>query len=254
MASLYLFFLMIQLTLYGPVLVVLIVAIKLLGTGRRAAGFLFLALAAAPFGIYAVDFVHSRLQVPARDTEVASWHRTKITQENRPTILVTQASWGIARSLVESGLFQKAYAKWDRNHWIVYERRLNPDCPAPYNLLKNWYDKDRLAETPCVTAAWSVEPELKEPHLRLLPDHYAPSHHKFGEGNTVVSGSTLELRLAADGRDELVSYWEIPYFKLPAFPPQVTGSGWVREDYAPRQFEKRPDPRTFVLDAIGPSN
>ncbi|MEN3376268.1 MAG: hypothetical protein V7604_1623 [Hyphomicrobiales bacterium] len=253
MAELVFLYLIIQLVLYGPVLVALIFAVKLLNTGHRAAGFLLLALAAAPFGIYAVDFIHSKLQVPARDAEVASWRRTKITQQNRPTILVTQASWGIARSLVESGLFQKAYAKWDRDDWIVYERRPNPDCPTPYNLLKNWYDNDRLAETPCITAAWSAEPELMEPHLRLLPDRYAPSHYAFGEGNSVVSGSTLELRLRVDGRDELVAYWEIPYFKVLAFPPQV-GSGWVREVYAPRQFEKKPDPRTFVLDAIGSLN
>ena len=54
------------------------------------------------------------------------------------------------------------------------ERRPNPDCPVPGNLLRTWYDKDRLAETPCVTAAWTTEPKLEEPHLRLLHDRYAP--------------------------------------------------------------------------------
>ena len=135
-----------------------------------------------------------------------------LAPDDVPAVIVTSADWHIAKSLIEGGPFRKAYAKWDRDDWIVYERRPNPDCPVPGNLLRTWYDKDRLAETPCVTAAWTTEPKLEEPHLRLLHDRYAPSRNKIlGAGNIVVAGATLELRLWAGGRDELVAFWEIPY-------------------------------------------
>jgi hypothetical protein len=248
-------FLLIQLALYGSVLVALIFGFRFLGSGNRALGLLLLILAAVPFAVYALEYVHEREQPSARDAEVASWPRTRLSPDSLPAVIVTYANWHIAKSLVEGGPFRKAYAKWDRNDWIVYERRPNPDCPVPSNLLRTWYNNDRLSETPCVTATRTTEPKLKEPHLRLLHDQYAPSRNKIGEAsNTVVAGATLELRLWTNSHDVLVAFWEIPYFKAPSFPPLVTRGGWAREDYAPRRYEPRADPRKFVIDAIsGPT-
>jgi hypothetical protein len=92
-------------------------------------------------------------------------------------------------------------------------------------------------------------PEIAEPHLRLLADADAPSHHQSNRG--VYASGTLELRLVSDEGNRLVSFWEAPYFDVPAFPPiLILGKGWRKEsfeaDHAPR-----PDVIKFVLDALG---
>jgi len=50
---------------------------------------------------------------------------------------------------------------------------------------------------------------------------------------------------------ELVGFWETAYFDVPTFPPLLV-RGWARDPFhSPRRYEPRPEPRTFVLDAIG---
>ena len=106
-----------------------------------------------------------------------------------------------------------------------------------------------LKPTRCVLAAQAQEPDTREPHLRLFFEDTAPSRHR--PGGTVVSSSTLELRWVAGTASELVAFWEIPYFDTPIFPPLLVG-GWARDPlHAPRRYDQRPEPRTFVLDAIG---
>jgi len=83
----------------------------------------------------------------------------------------------------------------------------------------------------------------------LFFDEHAPSRHRPSEG--VVSGSTMELRWSDGVRNELVAFWEIAYFNVPAFPPILGPMGWFRDNfYAPRRYERRPDARAFILEAL----
>src|SRR4051812_12431942 len=92
---LYVFYGLMQLALYGPVLVLIVLATWRFQNKDTVGGCIFLALAAAPFGFYAVSYARIRTQIPMRDAEVASWPRTKITPDNCPAVLVveTNSNW-----------------------------------------------------------------------------------------------------------------------------------------------------------------
>ena len=112
---------------------------------------------------------------------------------------------------------------------------------------------DPLEPGPCISVTrvgrrFDLTPQIAEAHLRLLDDRSAPSHRE--NGNVIFAGSTLELRLVSQQGNQLVSFWEAPYFEVPTFPPAMVGAnGWVK-----RQFEAehapRPKPLDFVLNAL----
>ena len=248
MLEILLLFFAFQLALDGLPLALLIYAIVTYRRNPSTARALII-LAFVPVAYFVIAYITERVLPPIlRDAEVASWPRKPVTPQNRPQALVTTAGWWVAKTLVGGGPFVKAYA-WTSDGWYVYERSSNPDCPSPSELKQYISDRDRLKSTPCAVAAKSDEPRSQEPHLRLFHDEHAPSRHRPSEG--VVSGTTLELRWSPDAGGDLIAFWEIPYFNAPVIPPLLGRNGLARYGFAPRRYDQRPDPRTFVLDAIG---
>jgi hypothetical protein len=62
----------------------------------------------------------------------------------------------------------------------------------------------------------------------------------------------LELRLISGESNQLVSFWEAPYFTVPTFPPLLTLDGWFKASSA-TDHSPRPEVVKFVLDALGDS-
>ena len=242
-----LLFFLFQLPLYGLPLFLLIRAIRNFRRDRRGA-LILIAVACVPFAYYAYCMITERMLAPAmRDVRVASWPRKAITADSTPKILIAPA-WWVAKTLVGAGPFEKAYGAW-RDQWYVYERTSNPGCPSREEWQQYPGDRDYLKSTTCVAAATSDPPDIREPHLRLFFDEHAPSRHRPTEG--VVSSSTLELRWSDGARSELVAFWEIPYFDAPIFPPLIGPKGFARDmHYAPRRYDRRPDPRAFILETL----
>ena len=247
-----------QLLLYGSI-IGLICAAYLALRGRNYKPALFLAaMAGFPAASYLYSFVNGTILAPAaRKVEVASWQRVSITHDNKPRVFIS--TWGsdgwVAKTLVVLGRFEKAYG-FVGDDWYSFERTPGTTCPETH------YDERLLRQlrepTPCLSATKTGRrmglrglnmPEIAEPHLLLLADANAPSHHENKVGG-IFSSSTLELRLVSDQGNQLVSFWEAPYFDVPLFPPLITRDGWFRvsvaADHAPR-----PDVVRFVLDALG---
>jgi hypothetical protein len=220
---------------------------------------LFLAaIAGFPAVSYLYSLVNGTILAPvARRAEVASWQRVSITHDNKPRVFID--TWGtdgvVPKTLVVLGRFEKAYGHIG-DEWYYFERMPGTACAETH------YDVrmlDRMREpTPCVSTTKTGRrmgfrqlnmPEIVEPHLLLLADADAPSHHENKEGGVFMS-STLELRLVSGQGNQLVSFWEAPYFDVPTFPPMINLDGWFKvssaADHAPR-----PTVVKFVLDALG---
>ncbi|MGX1167945.1 hypothetical protein AB7M16_004211 [Bradyrhizobium sp. USDA 372] len=218
---------------------------------------IFLAgIAVLPGATYAYSFAASRFVAPAaRRAEVASWPRVKITQDNKPNTFLTtwQNSGGsIAKALVQLDRFEKAYGLV-ADDWYAFERIQGQVCPqSQHHPLDHARQNETRETTPCVSVkklGRYLMPQISEPHLRLLIDGTAPSHHRSASGTT---GRTLELRLVSKEASQLVSFWEVAYFDVPVFPPILVNGekGWVREPFGTNRMPP-PDPLKFVLDAIG---
>jgi hypothetical protein len=214
---------------------------------------LMAATAAFPFASYYYYSVEARDEAPrARRAEVASWPRVRITHDNMPRVfLTTYGTDGfVPKTLVAIGRFEKAYGLI-ADDWYSFERVSGAACAEA--------GKDERAvrrflhnPNPCVTLTRIVSrrmntPDIAEPHLRLLADQEAPSHHEID--GTVFASSTLELRLVSKEGNQLVSFWEAPYFRVPVFPPLLGKDGWARDWFA-AEHAPRPDVVHFVLDAL----
>lgn len=240
-------FVAIQLVLYGLPVVAVVYAVRNFGKNRRAA-IVFLLIAFAPFAHYAYATLGGGvLAWIKREAEVASWPRKTMTPDTMPKVLVAPAAW-VAKSLVGAGLFERAYGQAGEQ-WYAFERTGNPDCPSR----EQWQlysAQDAARPTRCAAATAVASPQVAGPHLRLFFEVDAPSRHRPAEGR--FGSSTLELRWIDGTASELVAFWEIPYFDVPTFPPVLLGSkGWMRQTHTAFRTTERPDPRLFVLDAVG---
>jgi hypothetical protein len=247
-----------QLPLYGFIIGCAYAAFLAISRRNYLLALFFAAIVLFPFVNYVYSFVDARVLAPhARTEEVASWRRVSITHGNKPRAFIT--TWGsdglVAKTLVVLGRFEKAYGLIG-DDWYYFERTPGTPCA------ETQYDVRmllRLREpTPCVSATKVGRrvgrqlnmPEVAEPHLRLLADADAPSHHESDKGG-IFASSTLELRLVSGEGNKLVSFWEAPYFDAPVFPPiLILREGWFREPFA-ADHAPRPDVVKFVLDALG---
>jgi hypothetical protein len=217
---------------------------------------LLAGIAVLPGVSYAYSFVDSRFVAPAaRRAEVVSWQRAKITRYNKPNTFITTWQNGggsIAKALVELDRFEKAYGLI-ADDWYAFERIQGQICPdTHHDPLAPARQNEARETTACVSVkklGRYLMPQISEPHLRLLIDETAPSHHQSASGTT---GRTLELRLVSKEANQLVSFWEVAYFDVPAFPPILVNGekGWLREPFGVNHTPP-PDPIKFVLDAIG---
>jgi hypothetical protein len=260
---LYTLLFLVQLPLYVFTIACFFGAIVATRRRKRSLALALATLAVAPFVGYYYSFIEEKYRTPtARKSEVASWPHVSIGRENKPQIFFTTMAYGgsISKRLVELGRFGKAYGLVG-DDWYSFERARDPAC------IEYRYDdrkpraRDPLQPTgvhplepsPCVSVTrvgrrFDLTPQIAEAHLRLLDDRSAPSHRE-SEGITFAS-STLELRLVWEQGDQLVSFWEAPYFKVPTFPPTMVGAnGWVREWFE-AEHAPRPNPVNFVLDAL----
>jgi hypothetical protein len=216
------------------------------------------AIAGFPALSYLYSLVNGTILAPVvRKVEVASWRRVSITHDNKPRIFID--AWGgdgvVPKTLVVLGRFERAYGHIG-DEWYSFERTPGTVCA------ETQYDArmlDRMRDpVACVSATKTGRrmgfrqlnlPEILEPHLLLLADADAPSHHQNKAGGIFMS-STWELRLVSGQGNQLVSFWEAPYFDVPIFPPMVNLDGWFKvsseADHAPR-----PKAVKFVLDALG---
>ncbi|MBR0956386.1 hypothetical protein [Bradyrhizobium japonicum] len=221
---------------------------------------LFLAVAAIfPLVSYVYAIADARFVAPnARKAEVASWPRERITPDNRPHVfLTTWMNFGgsIAKVLVELARFERAYGLIG-DDWYSFERVAGSACAEPHYNALSLYRQDQVRKsTACVSVTkvgrrFDSFPQIAEPHLRLLTDEAAPSRDQ--NGGRVYSSSTLELRLVSSDHNNLVSFWEAPYFDAPAFPPifMYRDMDWSRESFRAEHLP-HPEPIKFVLDALG---
>lgn len=229
---------------------------------KRRQHLLALCLAGAaivPLASYVYAVADARLVAPnARKAEVASWRREKITPENGPRVFLTtwmNVGGSIAKKLVELDRFDRAYGLIG-DDWYSFERVAGSACAEPhYNALSLYRQDETLKSTACVSVTkvgrrFDIFPQIAEPHLRLLTDEAAPSRHQ--NGGKVFGSSTLELRLISRDHDNLVSFWEAPYFDAPAFPPifMYRDMDWWRESFE-AEHSPHPEPIKFVLAALG---
>lgn len=259
MGNIYIDILIFQLPLYALIIGCAYASWRAIKHRKYVLAVLPAAIAGLPFASYAYSFVDARFLAPsARRDEVASWKRMSITRDNKPrTFLTTWASGGaVARTLVELGRFEKAYGLIG-DDWYSFERPSGSTCAETEDNARVLRRRDDPREpTECVTATrigsqFTLMPQIAEPHLCLLTDRAAPSHRE--SNGKIYAGSTFELRLVSRENNQLVSFWEAPYFDVPAFPPVLVvreGKGWIKKafeaDHAPR-----PEPTKFVLDALG---
>ncbi|WP_456623488.1 hypothetical protein [Bradyrhizobium sp. P5_C12] len=206
---------------------------------------------------YFYHLIDGTVVAPAlRKAEVASWRRVSITGDNKPRVFVDTWSGNgyVPKALVALGRFEKAYGRIG-DEWYYFERTPGIVCP------ENHYDVrmlDRMSQpVPCVSATKTGRrvgfrelniPEIAEPRLLLLADRDAPSHYQHEAGRPYTS-NTLELRLVSDQANQLVSFWEIPYFEVPMFPPNLNLDGWFKVSAA-AGYARRPEAVKFVIDAL----
>lgn len=244
-----------QLVFYGSVIALICAAYLALRHRLNRPALVLAAMAGFPALSYLYSLITGTMVAPVvRRMEVASWQRVSITRDNRPHIFVGTGT-DVPKALVALGRFDKAYGVLG-DEWYSFERAQDAACT------EERYDArllDRMrGPTPCVTATKTgrrmgfkqlILPEIAEPYLLLLTDANAPSHHESGAREIFMS-STLELRLVSGQGDQLVSFWEAPYFDVPLFPPRLTLDGWFKAstaaDHAPR-----PAVMKFVMDALG---
>jgi hypothetical protein len=161
----------------------------------------------------------------------------------------------IAKVLVELDRFERAYGLIG-DDWYSFVRVAGSACAEPhYNALSLYREDETRKSTACVSVTkvgrrFDFMPQIAEPHLRLLTDEAAPSHHQ--NSGKVFLSSTLELRLVSKDHNQLVSFWEAPYFDAPVFPPifSYREKDWFREPFA-AEHKPHPEPIRFVLDALG---
>lgn len=201
---------------------------------------------------YFYHFIDGAVVAPAlRKAEVASWRRVSITSDNKPRVFIDTWSTNgyVSKALVALGRFEEAYGRIG-DEWHHFERTPSIACP------ENRYDVrmlDRMSQpVPCVSATKTGRrvgfrelniPEIAEPRLLLLADRDAPSHYRSDTTNT------LELRLVSNQANQLVSFWEIPYFEVPVFPPNLNLDGWFKVSAA-AGYARRPEAVKFVIDAL----
>lgn len=228
---------------------------------NRRQHFLALSLAGAaifPLVSYVYAVADARLVAPnTREAEVASWPREKITPENGPRVFLTtwmNVGGSIAKKLVKLDRFDRAYGLIG-DDWYSFERVGGSACAEPhYDGLSLYRQDETRKSTACVSVTkvgrrFDTFPQIAEPHLRLLTDEAAPSRHQNG-GRVYVS-STLELRLISRDHNNLVSFWEAPYFEAPTFPPifMYRDMHWWRESFE-AGHSPHPEPIKFVLAAL----
>lgn len=246
----------ISLLVFFGSIVGLICAAYFILRGRRYQHALLLAtIVGFPALSYLYLFANGRVVAPVmRKAEVASWQRVSIPPNNKPRVFVGGGE-RLAKTLVAIGAFEKAYGL-NGDDWYSVERTPGTACPETLDDLR---EIGRSSGPPSCVSATKIGrrrgfrqlnlPEIAEPYLLLLADGDAPSHHT-NEAGGVFASSTFELRLVSDQGNQLVSFWEAPYFDIPAFPPGLTGDGWFKvslgADHSPR-----PDVLRFVLDGVG---
>jgi hypothetical protein len=161
---------------------------------------------------------------------VASWPRIRITHDNMPRVfLTTYGTDGfVPKTIVAIGRFEKAYGLI-ADDWYSFERVPSAACAEAGKDERAVRQQFLHEPNPCVKltkigSARMMFPNIAEPHLRLLADREAPSHHEID--GTVFASSTLELRLVSKEGNQLISFWEAPYFRVPVFPPLLGKDGW----------------------------
>lgn len=246
-----------QLTFYGSIVGLIYAAYLVLRWQLYMPALFLAATVGFPSLSYLYHFIDGTIVAPAvRKAEVASWRRVSITRENKPRVFVDTWSTNgyVPKALVALGRFEKAYGHIG-DEWYYFERTPGTVCAEDH------YDVrmlDRMGQpVPCVSATKTGRrvgfrelniPEIAEPRLLLLADRDAPSHyqHKAGRPYTI---NTLELRLVSDQANQLVSFWEIPYFEVPMFPPNLNLDGWFEVSTA-AGYARRPEAVKFVIDAL----
>jgi hypothetical protein len=253
-ANLYLDIVVIYLPLYAFCAGFLLAALFAAVRRRYAVALLLAGLAALPFVNYHYAYVSAKDEAArARRAEVASWPQIRVTRDNRPRVfLTTYGTDGfVPKTIIALGSFEKAYGVIG-DYWYSFERVPGAACDEAGKDERAIRQKYLHDPNPCVTLTkmYNVRmntPNIAEPHLRLLADREAPSHHETDQ--TVFASSTLELRLVSKEDNQLVSFWEAPYFRIPVFPPLLLkngwSTGWFEAEHAPR-----PDVVHFVLDAL----
>ncbi|WLB57899.1 hypothetical protein [Bradyrhizobium japonicum] len=240
-----------QLVFYGAIFG-LMWAAYLVFRWRLYASALLTATVGFPALSYLYHFIDGALVAPAvRKAEVTSWRRVSITSDNKPRVFID--TWGtsgyVPKALLALGRFEKAYGRIG-DEWYYFERTPGTVCA------ENHYDVSMLNRmrqpVPCVSATKTGQragfrelniPRIAEPRLLLFADRDAPSHYQSDTTNT------LELRLVSDQANQLVSFWEIPYFGVPMFPPNLNLDGWFKVSAA-TDYTRRPEEVKFVIDAL----
>jgi len=247
-----------QLVFYGSVIALICAAYLALRHRLYRPALILAVTAGFPALSFLYPLVSGTTVAPVlRRMEVASWQRVSITHDNRPRIFVD--TWGtdgvVPKALVALGRFDKAYGPLG-DEWYSFERTQDPACTEVRDDARLL---DRMRDpAPCVSATKTgrrmgfkqlILPEITEPYLLLLTDANAPSHHESGAREIFMS-STLELRLVSGQGNQLVSFWEAPYFDVPLFPPRLTVEGWFRASIA-ADHTPRPAVLKFVTDPLG---
>jgi hypothetical protein len=249
---------LISLLLLSGSIIGLIFAAYLTLRGRHYKPALFLAaMTGFPAVSYLYSLVNGTILAPvARKVEVASWRRVSITHDNKPHVFID--AWGIdgvvPKTLVVLGRFERGFGRIG-DEWYYFERMPGTVCAENHYGVR-MLDRMR-GSTPCVSTTKTGRravfrklnmPEIVEPHLLLLADANAPSHYESKSGG-IFASSTLELRLVSDQGNQLVSFWEAPYFNVPKFPPMITLDGWFKV-WSTADHTHRPVVVKFVLDAL----
>lgn len=259
MHNIYIDILLFQLPLYGLIIGWACGSWFAISRRRYLLALFFAAIAVLPFVSYLYSYVEARRIAPAaRKAEVGAWQRVRITRDNKPrTFITTWNNFGgsIAKTLVGLDRFEKAYGMVG-DDWYSYERIAGSTCIETQSDALSISRQDEARQsTACVSAAKigqrsAVMPRIVEPHLRLLTDRAAPSHHE--SGGKVFAGDTLELRLVSKAGDQLVSFWEAAHFDVPAYPPIWLNfeKGWAKQSFT-ADHAPHPEPIKFVLDALG---
>jgi len=248
-----------QLPLYGLIVGSAYISWVAIKHGQHLVAVVLAAIAVLPFAAYLYCFVDARFLAPiARKAELASWQRVSINRDNKPRTFITTWENGggsIAKMLVELARFEKAYGLL-ADDWYSFERISGSVCEEPrYDALASHTQDEARQSNGCVSVTkvgrrFDHMPRIAEPHLRLLSDKAAPSHHQ--RDGKVYAGATLELRLVSKEDSQLVSFWEEAYFDVPTFPPILlfAEKRWSKESFA-ADHASRPEPIKFVLDALG---
>jgi hypothetical protein len=255
--KIYIDLLLTQLPLYGFIAGFAYATYSATRSRQYALALLLAAIVAFPFASYLYASVEGRVVAPhARRADVASWPRVSITHDNKPGAFLT--TWGtdgyVPKTIVALGRFEKAYGLI-ADDWYSFERVPGAACAEVGNDERAVRRRNPREPNPCVLLTKIGRrdgrrlnmPEIAEPHLRLLADRDAPSHHEIDR--TTFASSTLELRLVSKEGSQLVSFWEAPYFHVPVFPPLLSKDGWFRDWFA-AEHTPRPDIIQLVLDAL----